>query len=171
MWQKQPLPTSTRLWASACDASSPVRASTLTGFDSPSVCLLVLSSFERNLDVWRQLWRVCEASEILLVLLDVRCPMLHFPPSLQEYLRTLKPRKKCILVLTKTDLVPEALAREWKAHLEDRFGYDVVLVESYREHAKGDNAQGGYSRADEAGAHNAMSSAADWRIFTSAARN
>lgn len=99
-------------------------------------------SFERNLDVWRQLWRVTEASEILLVLLDVRCPLLHFPPSLQDYISTLKPRKKCILVLTKVDLVPSALADSWKEYLEKRFKYGVILVESYKERDKGANTQG-----------------------------
>src|SRR6185369_11980830 len=31
-------------------------------------------------------WRVTEISQILLVLLDSRCPLLHFPPPLQQYL-------------------------------------------------------------------------------------
>ncbi len=58
---------------------TPLKATTLP---SPSV-------FERNLQVWRQLWRVTEQSQILLLLLDVRCPALHFPPSLRIWLREL----------------------------------------------------------------------------------
>lgn len=102
----------------------------------------VMGYFERNLDVWRQLWRVSEVSEILLVLLDVRCPLLHLPTSLQDYVSTLKPRKKCILILTKVDLVPKALADAWKAYFEKRYNYDVVMVESYKEHTRGENTQG-----------------------------
>lgn len=102
----------------------------------------VMGYFERNLDVWRQLWRVSEVSEILLVLLDVRCPLLHLPISLQDYVSTLKPRKKCILILTKVDLVPKALANAWKAYLEERYKYEVVMVESYKEHERGENTQG-----------------------------
>lgn len=105
----------------------------------------VMGYFERNLDVWRQLWRVSEVSEILLVLLDVRCPLLHLPTSLQDYVSTLKPRKKCILILTKVDLVPKALANAWKAYLERRYKYDVVMVESYKEHERGENTQGSKS--------------------------
>jgi hypothetical protein len=37
------------------------------------------SFFERNLQVWRQLWRVTEASQILLILIDVRFPLIHYP--------------------------------------------------------------------------------------------
>ena len=47
------------------------------------------SFFERNLSVWRQLWRVTEQSQIILVMLDVRCPPVHFPASLRSYLRDL----------------------------------------------------------------------------------
>ncbi|KAK9897365.1 P-loop containing nucleoside triphosphate hydrolase protein [Cystobasidium minutum MCA 4210] len=108
----------------------------------------VMGYFERNLDVWRQLWRVSEVSEILLVLLDVRCPLLHLPTSLQDYVATLKPRKKCILVLTKVDLVPEEVAKAWKAYLQERYKFEVIMVESYKEHTKGENTQGTRTRFD-----------------------
>ncbi|GHJ88881.1 hypothetical protein NliqN6_5283 [Naganishia liquefaciens] len=47
------------------------------------------SFFERNLSVWRQLWRVTEQSQIILVMVDVRCPPVHLPSSLRLYLRSL----------------------------------------------------------------------------------
>jgi hypothetical protein len=47
------------------------------------------SFFERNLSVWRQLWRVTEQSQIILVMVDVRCPPVHLPASLRTYLRNL----------------------------------------------------------------------------------
>lgn len=79
---------------------------------------------------------------MLLVLLDVRCPLLHLPVSLQDYVSSLKPRKKCILILTKVDLVPKPVADAWKAYLQERYQYEVIMVESYKEHAKGENTQG-----------------------------
>ncbi|KAH8930147.1 P-loop containing nucleoside triphosphate hydrolase protein [Atractiella rhizophila] len=102
------------------------------------------SFFERNLSVWRQLWRVTEAAEILLVLLDVRCPLLHFPMSLQDHLRSLRPKKKVVLVLTKCDLVSEKLAEQWRAHFDDMFkpdGWRCVFLESYRTKTLGENTQ------------------------------
>lgn len=36
-----------------------------------------LSYFEMNLETWRQLWRVLEMSDILLVIVDARFPVSH----------------------------------------------------------------------------------------------
>ncbi|GMK56024.1 hypothetical protein CspeluHIS016_0210800 [Cutaneotrichosporon spelunceum] len=100
------------------------------------------SSFETNLEVWRQLWRVVEASSIILLLVDARCPPVHCPPSLRSYLRSLQPRREIILVLTKADLVdPDALAA-WRVWLKqwwmlgpsttgDELEPQVVSVSSY----------------------------------------
>ncbi|GAA6058876.1 hypothetical protein JCM10212_002820 [Sporobolomyces blumeae] len=100
--------------------------------------------YERNLNVWRQLWRTTEISEILLVLVDVRFPLLHYPPSLRNYLHTLKPRKPVILCLTKCDLVPRWLAEAWKKWFEETEGegVSVVLMESYREEERSEDTQG-----------------------------
>ncbi|KAF8573562.1 P-loop containing nucleoside triphosphate hydrolase protein [Ramaria rubella] len=89
--------------------------------------------YERNLEVWRQFWRVSEISQIMLLLLDSRCPALHFPPSLHMYLSTLRPSRPLILVLTKSDLVPASYTAAWSAWLRNRYpSIRVVKVESYR---------------------------------------
>ncbi|CAK9781736.1 P-loop containing nucleoside triphosphate hydrolase protein [Cutaneotrichosporon oleaginosum] len=76
------------------------------------------SSFETNLEVWRQLWRVVEVSSIILLLVDARCPAVHCPPSLRTYLRLLRPRREIILVLTKIDLVDPAALDAWRIWLK-----------------------------------------------------
>ncbi|KAI9057718.1 hypothetical protein FKP32DRAFT_1689029 [Trametes sanguinea] len=91
------------------------------------------TSFERNLEVWRQVWRVTEISEILLILLDSRCPTLHFPPALTSYLSSVSnaPHLRLILVLTKVDIAGPARAAAWTAYLHARHpGLRVVQVES-----------------------------------------
>lgn len=102
--------------------------------DSPAKVLGSPTYYERNLEVWRQLWRVSEISQIILLLLDSRCPALHFPPSLHTYLASLKPPRPLVLVLTKSDLVPPAYTVAWTAWLRDRYpsSVRVVKVESYR---------------------------------------
>lgn len=107
--------------------------------------------FERNIEVWRQLyvllppplgtnryafisnifrWRVTEISQILLVLLDSRCPLLHFPPSLRRYLAG----RKVILVLTKVDIVGPARADAWTEYFSKHYpDFRIVRVESYVE--------------------------------------
>ena len=42
----------------------------------------VATPFERNLDVWRQLWRTLERSDCVLLLVDARWPDLYAPPDL-----------------------------------------------------------------------------------------
>jgi len=44
-----------------------------------------LNYFEHNLEVWRQLWRVLEISDVLLLVTDIRYPLFHFPASLYDY--------------------------------------------------------------------------------------
>ncbi|GJE85788.1 P-loop containing nucleoside triphosphate hydrolase protein [Phanerochaete sordida] len=91
------------------------------------------TNFERNLEVWRQLWRVTEISQIILVLLDARCPLLHYPPALAAYLAAPHlARKRTVLVLTKVDVAGAPRADAWAAHLRARFPHlRVVQVEAY----------------------------------------
>ncbi|KAF8320613.1 uncharacterized protein EI90DRAFT_3131972 [Cantharellus anzutake] len=92
------------------------------------------SHYEENLEVWRQLWRVTEISSILLVLLDTRCPPLHIPPSLHNFISSLQPPKQVIFILTKIGIVGEECASAWRSWLEQRFpAYQVILTESYRQ--------------------------------------
>ena len=58
------------------------------------------SFFEHNLEVWRQLWRVCEISNVLVIVTDIRNPVVHLPPSFCNYVsKTLG--KPLIVALTK----------------------------------------------------------------------
>ncbi|KAF8711714.1 P-loop containing nucleoside triphosphate hydrolase protein, partial [Rhizoctonia solani] len=97
--------------------------------------------YERNIEVWRQLWRVCELSSILMILLDARCPPLHYPPSLDAYIKALRPARQVILVLTKIDIVGEECANTWSAWLKNRYGgngVQVVGVQSYEQVSYGE---------------------------------
>lgn len=73
-------------------------------------------------------WRVTEISQIILVLLDSRCPLLHFPPSLATYLGD----RKVILVLTKLDISGPVRAQAWTEYLQKHYpGRPIVHVEAY----------------------------------------
>jgi hypothetical protein len=75
-------------------------------------------------------WRVTEISQIILVLLDSRCPLLHFPPYLSAYLSD----RKVILVLTKVDISGHDRAEAWTAYFRKHYPeLRVVQVESYVE--------------------------------------
>ncbi|KAI8144636.1 P-loop containing nucleoside triphosphate hydrolase protein [Fennellomyces sp. T-0311] len=79
-----------------------------------------LSWFEHNLEVWRQLWRVLEISDIVLVVMDIRHPLLHFPRALYEYVtRDLK--RKIVGIFNKVDLVSEFTVFAWTKYFEEQF--------------------------------------------------
>lgn len=83
-----------------------------------------------------------EISQVLLILLDSRCPLLHYPPSLASYLSGL-PNRKIILVLTKVDISGPDRASAWCDYLKKRYpDVRVVQVESYIPKQTGPNDEG-----------------------------
>ena len=87
---------------------------------------LVVTPFEKNLEVWRQLWRVLERSDIVLQIVDVRNPDLYRSRDLEEYTRTLASGKRYILLLNKADFMPESLRERWASKL-CREGVDFLF--------------------------------------------
>ncbi|ORE11072.1 P-loop containing nucleoside triphosphate hydrolase protein [Rhizopus microsporus var. microsporus] len=79
-----------------------------------------ISWFERNLEVWRQLWRVLEISDVILIVMDIRNPLLHFPISLYNFI-TYEKKKSIVGVFNKVDLVSEFTVFAWKKYFEETF--------------------------------------------------
>ena len=90
-----------------------------------------LSYMELNLETWRQLWRVLEMSDIILLIVDIRYPALHFPPALYHHV-TQEMGKQMIVVLNKTDLAPASLVEAWKEYFLHSFPHlHVVCFSSF----------------------------------------
>lgn len=90
-----------------------------------------LSHFEHNLETWRQLWRVLEMSDVILLIVDIRHPVLQFPPDLYHYI-TGDLQKQVVLVLNKADLCPPPLVIAWKHYLTSQFPHlEIVCFTSH----------------------------------------
>lgn len=90
-----------------------------------------MSYCELNIETWRQLWRVLELSDILLVIVDARFPNLHFPPSIFAYVHKVI-KKKVVIVLNKIDLVESEVVLAWKLYFEEKYKeIKVILFTSY----------------------------------------
>ncbi|PVU97432.1 hypothetical protein BB561_000536 [Smittium simulii] len=90
------------------------------------------SLYEKNIEVWKQLWRVLEISDIFLLAVDIRYPLLYLPPTLYEYI-TKKLKKPLIVVLNKVDLVSKNTTYAWSKYLEFKFpGIVVVPFSCYK---------------------------------------
>lgn len=87
--------------------------------------------FEGNLETWRQLWRVIERSDVLVLVADIRFPALHFVPDLYHYV-TEELGKGMVLALNKCDLVPADVLMAWKRYFEQRYdGLAVAMFSSF----------------------------------------
>ncbi|KAL4138076.1 hypothetical protein PRIC2_001585 [Phytophthora ramorum] len=99
-----------------------------------------INLYERNLEVWRQLWRVVERSSVLVHLADARCPLLHISDQLMTHIRTKFPWKRVVLVLTKTDLVAEERIQKWSNYLQARYGQGIPVLAYSRDRVDESNA-------------------------------
>lgn len=78
------------------------------------------SFFEHNLETWRQLWRVLERSDVIVLVADIRYPALHFVPDLYYYI-TQETDKGIVLALNKCDLVPLDVLNAWKNYFQQTY--------------------------------------------------
>ncbi|XVF19604.1 hypothetical protein REPUB_Repub11eG0125300 [Reevesia pubescens] len=74
---------------------------------------LVLTPFEKNLDIWRQLWRVLERSDLLVMVVDARDPLFYRCPDLEAYAREIDDHKRTLLLVNKADLLPVSIREKW----------------------------------------------------------
>uniref|UniRef100_A0A3Q3M0U3 Guanine nucleotide-binding protein-like 1 n=1 Tax=Labrus bergylta TaxID=56723 RepID=A0A3Q3M0U3_9LABR len=77
-----------------------------------------LSHFEHNLETWRQLWRVLEMSDVILLIVDIRHPVV---PSCPVPLYHRRAPEAGVLVLNKADLCPPPLVMAWKHYMTSQF--------------------------------------------------
>ena len=77
-----------------------------------------LTPFEKNLEIWRQLWRVCERSDVVVQVVDARDPMFYRCEDLEAYVKELNPSKKTMLLLNKADLLSQELRRAWAEYFK-----------------------------------------------------
>lgn len=74
---------------------------------------LVLTPFEKNLDIWRQLWRVVERSDLLVMVIDARDPLFYRCLDLEAYARETDEYKRTLLLVNKADLLPFSVREKW----------------------------------------------------------
>ncbi|EHL03563.1 putative Large subunit GTPase 1 [Glarea lozoyensis 74030] len=80
---------------------------------------LLLTPFERNLEVWRQLWRVIERSDLVVQIVDARNPLLFRSDDLVRYVKDVDPRKENLLLVNKADMLTVEQRRAWAEHFQE----------------------------------------------------
>ncbi|KAG8416124.1 hypothetical protein J3459_013748 [Metarhizium acridum] len=79
---------------------------------------LLMTPFERNLEVWRQLWRVIERSDLIVQIVDARNPLLFRSEDLEIYVKDVDPKKENLLLINKADMMTLPQRRAWAKHLK-----------------------------------------------------
>ncbi len=79
---------------------------------------LLMTPFERNLEVWRQLWRVIERSDLIVQIVDARNPLLFRSEDLERYVKAVDPRKENLLLVNKADMLTLEQRKVWAEYFE-----------------------------------------------------
>lgn len=87
---------------------------------------LILTPFERNLDVWRQLWRVIEKSDVVIQIVDARNPLFFRCEDLEQYVKEINKDKQNILLLNKADFLSFEQREMWTDYF-DKQGITAVF--------------------------------------------
>ncbi|XP_020043031.2 large subunit GTPase 1 homolog [Castor canadensis] len=86
---------------------------------------LILTPFERNLDFWRQLWRVIERSDIVVQIVDARNPLLFRCEDLECYVKEIDVNKENVILINKADLLTAEQRSVWATYFEKE---DVKVI-------------------------------------------
>jgi large subunit GTPase 1 len=78
---------------------------------------LALTPFEHNLEVWRQLWRVIERSNLVVQIVDARHPIFYMSKDLQIYVKEVDPKKENLLLVNKADMLTLRQRKIWAEYL------------------------------------------------------
>lgn len=97
-----------------------------------------VTPFEKNLEVWRQLWRVMERCSCIVQLVDARNPLFYLSSDLRSY-AVEELGKPMLLLVNKSDYLSPAQRKEWHQYFEKQ-GWNHIFFSAHQEQEKLDNA-------------------------------
>ena len=107
---------------------------------------LLMTPFERNLEVWRQLWRVIERSDLIVQIVDARHPLLFRSEDLENYVKEVDGRKRNLLLVNKADMLTLKQRRAWADYFRRKnIGFKFFSAELAKEMNEARNASASIS--------------------------
>lgn len=79
---------------------------------------LVMTPYEKNVEFWRQLWRVIEKSDVVVQIVDARNPLLFRSDDLEKYVKEVDPNKQNLLLLNKADYLTDQQRIFWADYFD-----------------------------------------------------
>lgn len=74
---------------------------------------VLLTPYEKNLEFWRQLWRVVERSDVVVQIVDARNPLLFRCEDLEKYVLEVSKNKMNLILINKADFLTEEQRKHW----------------------------------------------------------
>ncbi|XP_016947943.1 large subunit GTPase 1 homolog [Drosophila biarmipes] len=94
---------------------------------------ILMTPYEKNLEFWRQLWRVVERSDVVVQIVDARNPLLFRSVDLERYVKEVDPTKMNMILVNKSDLLTAEQRRHWAEYFDSEgirtAFYSATLVE------------------------------------------
>jgi len=81
---------------------------------------LAITPFEKNIEIWRQLWLVVEKSQVLIQIVDGRNPLFFRSLDLENYIIENNSEKEIILLVNKADLLSEEIRSHWADYFNEK---------------------------------------------------
>lgn len=79
---------------------------------------VLLTPYEKNLDFWRQLWRVIERSDLVVQIVDARDPLTFRCKDLELYVKEVDSKKQNMILINKADLLSQSQRETWSEYFE-----------------------------------------------------
>lgn len=79
---------------------------------------LLMTPYERNIEFWRQLWRVIEKSDVVVQIVDARNPLLFRSDDLEMYVKEVDENKQNLLLLNKADFLNDEQRTAWAEYFD-----------------------------------------------------
>lgn len=74
---------------------------------------ILMTPYEKNLEFWRQLWRVVERSDVIVQIVDARNPLLFRSEDLEKYVKEVSADKLNMILVNKADFLTEEQRVIW----------------------------------------------------------
>ena len=72
-----------------------------------------MTPYEKNVEIWKQLWRVIEKSDIMVQIVDGRHPLFYRCEDFEQYAKEIDASKINLMLINKADLVDESVRNLW----------------------------------------------------------
>ncbi|XP_023330316.1 large subunit GTPase 1 homolog [Eurytemora carolleeae] len=82
----------------------------------------IITPYEKNLEFWRQLWRVIERSDLVIQIVDSRNILLFRSQDLEKYVKEVSNLKKNLILVNKADFLSLEQRQAWAKYMTENIG-------------------------------------------------